>query len=184
MQMEMNFKEMVDLGADPVPTNGGYETLSPFVVLFTGTELPCEVDLIGEIRDGVAVCTSLRLREVPGRPITADTLRDISVPRLLALASNWATPAQTPEELAAGKRTPEQKEKVIEALRSRKHRITTSLLAEVAEIYKKAGDDWPTKAVAEQKSVSRSTAATWVGLARKEGLIPPVKKTTKKGARS
>jgi hypothetical protein len=66
-----------------------------------------------------------------------------------------------------------------------KHKITTALLTEVAEIYK-AAPEWPTKAAADHMNVSRSTAATWVGLARKHTppLLPPATAApAKKGSR-
>jgi hypothetical protein len=77
--------------------------------------------------------------------------------------------------------------------RSRK-RLTDSHLAKVAEAYRaawKAGTP-PTKAVAQSFTVSHSTAARWVGAARKAGHLgpadssrggeqPPTKRSTKRG---
>ncbi len=166
--------------------------LSPFVVLFSGEDVPGQVELIGEIRDGVAECSSLLLRRSEdGRPVTADSLRAVQLPTLMRLASILAT--RIDEEDRESGIPLEKQDAIAASLRRRKHRITTALLTEVAEIYKNASG-WPTKAVADQKHVSRSTAATWVGLARKEigpdgnPLIPAVENkkstTAKEGSQS
>lgn len=58
---------------------------------------------------------------------------------------------------------------------SRKDRVTPEVLAEVAEVYRtawKAGRN-PTKTVAEHFHKSHSTAARWVGQARKIGALGP-----------
>ena len=155
-----------------VEANGGFKVLSPALVEFRGDELPCEVDLLIEVRNGSVVCKSVILRESTD-PITADTLRAVPLATLAARASVWATSIDD-EDLAMGRRPLEKQDRIAATLRSRKHRITTALLTEVAEIYK-AAPEWPTKAVADQMNVSRSTAATWVGLARKHTppLLPP-----------
>ena len=55
----------------------------------------------------------------------------------------------------------------------RRNRVTDSLLVEVAEVYRKAwqAGDGPTRAVAEHFHTSHSSAARWVGLARKAGHL-------------
>ena len=76
----------------------------------------------------------------------------------------------------------------------RRKRMTDSHLAKVAEVYRVAWQDGspPTKAVAAKFSVSHSTAARWVGAARKAGHLgpadssrggerPPMKQPTKRG---
>lgn len=57
----------------------------------------------------------------------------------------------------------------------RRNRVTTALLSDVATIYRAALADGnpPTKAVSDAKNVPHSTAARYVGLARKAGLLPP-----------
>lgn len=157
-----------------VEANDGLMVMSPFVVQFKPTEgdLPCEVELTGEIRDGQAVCVSLVLTST-GEPIS--DLRSLSLPTLLRLASVLATREDNEDRAnrAAGVDVwaPEKQDRIARSLRGRKHRITTGLLTEVAEIYSNA-DGWPTKAVADHFGTARSTAATWVGLARKAGLLP------------
>lgn len=58
---------------------------------------------------------------------------------------------------------------------SRRKRLTDSHLAKVAEAYRVAWQDGspPTKAVAQTFTVSHSTAARWVGAARKAGHLGP-----------
>ncbi|MEU1497032.1 hypothetical protein [Streptomyces sp. NPDC005732] len=58
----------------------------------------------------------------------------------------------------------------------KRRRITVDHLSEVARIYREAQwrDDPPTRAVQEYFGVSHSTAAKWVGAARKNDLLPPV----------
>jgi len=76
----------------------------------------------------------------------------------------------------------------------RRKRLTDSHLVKVAEVYRVAWQDGspPTKAVAQEFYVSHSTAARWVGAARKAGHLgpadssrggeqPPTKQPTKRG---
>jgi hypothetical protein len=171
-----------------VEANDGLLVMSPFVVQFTGAELLCDVELTGEIRDGLAICISLVLTST-GEPIT--DLRGLSLPTLLRLASVLATREDDEDRAnrAAGVDVwaPAKQDRTARSLRGRKHRITTGLLTEVARIYSDA-DGWPTKAVADHFGTARSTAATWVGLARKAGLLPEAKNkgpnTARKGDES
>ncbi|MEU1219183.1 hypothetical protein [Streptomyces microflavus] len=57
----------------------------------------------------------------------------------------------------------------------RRRRITPEHLREVAKIYEAAQENGtpPTRAVQTHFAVSHSTAAKWVGAARKDGLLPP-----------
>lgn len=58
----------------------------------------------------------------------------------------------------------------------RRRKITPGHLKEVARVYAKAqeNDDPPTRAVQHHFGVSHSTAAKWVGAARRNNLLPPV----------
>lgn len=185
MEMTLKLSRCVELGSQIVEANGGHHVLSPYVVEFRG-DLPCDVDLIGEIQGGLAVCTSVLFRQAEGKdPISAETIRALPFAELERHASVMAA-GNDDEDRELGKRTFEKQAAIAAAVRHRKHRITTALLTEVADIYKNA-TDWPTKAVADQKGVSRSTAATWVGLARKHKppLLPPAEASpTKKGSKS
>ncbi|MGW0169525.1 hypothetical protein ACWDWT_30770 [Streptomyces sp. NPDC003343] len=57
----------------------------------------------------------------------------------------------------------------------RRRKITRSHLEEVAKIYNEAqeNDEPPTRAVQTHFGVSHSTAAKWVGAARRNDLLPP-----------
>jgi hypothetical protein len=58
----------------------------------------------------------------------------------------------------------------------RRNSVTGKHLGEVVRVYREAFAEGmpPTKAVAEQMGASHSTAARWVGMARKRGLLGPV----------
>jgi hypothetical protein len=58
----------------------------------------------------------------------------------------------------------------------RRRKITQDHLQEVAKIYNDAqyNDEPPTRAVQNHFGVSHSTAAKWVGAARRSNLLPPV----------
>jgi hypothetical protein len=58
----------------------------------------------------------------------------------------------------------------------RRRKITRAHLEEVAKVYDEAlgNDEPPTRAVQQHFAVSHSTAAKWVGAARREHLLPPV----------
>lgn len=61
----------------------------------------------------------------------------------------------------------------------RRRKITPAHLEEVAKVYNEAqkSDEPPTRAVQHHFSVSHSTAAKWVGAARRGGHLPPVEST-------
>lgn len=58
----------------------------------------------------------------------------------------------------------------------RRRKITRAHLEEVAKVYNEAmeNDEPPTRAVQQHFAVSHSTAAKWVGAARRNKLLPPV----------
>ena len=181
MQGEWLTDRMIEMNAQVVEAAGGYRVLSPFVVELSGQDLPCNVELVGEIRDGAFICTSLTLTEAT-EPITTEVLRSLSMKRLETFALALATQYDD-EELADRRRTFEKRNQIASTLRRPKNRITTALLTEVAEIYEaaEAAGEWPIVAIMDRKGVSRSTATTWVGLARSHepALLPPVKRQSK-----
>ena len=67
-----------------------------------------------------------------------------------------------------------------EALRRRRRRsIDRSFLEEVAKVYRAAGNNAPTAAVAERFNTVTRNATRWVQLARKEGLLDEYVRSTK-----
>lgn len=172
---------MIEMNAHVVDTEG-YRVLSPFAFEMSGTDLRCIVELVGEIRDGRWVCTSLTLSEAD-EPITTDVLRSISMKDLETFALSQAVGLDD-EERSTRRRTFEKRGQIASALRRPKNRITTALLTEVAEVYKsaEAAGDWPIVAIKDRWGVSRSTAASWAGMARSHTppLLPPIEKPTNK----
>ena len=110
-------------------------------------------------------------------PISAGVLRSLSMELLTEFVLACFV-TYDEEELRTGKRTFEKRKQIASKLRPKK-RITTALLTEVAEMYKKAeaAGEWPIVAVKERMGVSRSTAAAYVGMARSHEppLLPPAR---------
>jgi hypothetical protein len=82
---------------------------------------------------------------------------------LLALIWNVITTDAKPE---GSPETPQ------EPARQRHYRITARHLKSVVATYQADTNGAPTRAVADRFNVHHSTAAKWVGRARKEGLLP------------
>lgn len=66
------------------------------------------------------------------------------------------------------------------AQKGRRRKVDDRLLEEVAAIYREYIDDRPWRTIAERFSVSETTAARYVVLARKAGLLPATKPGRKK----
>ncbi|MFG3110567.1 hypothetical protein [Streptomyces tendae] len=68
----------------------------------------------------------------------------------------------------------------------KRFKITISHLREVARIYREAAEEGrpPTREVAELFQVAHSTAAKWVGQARREGVLSPVQERPERLAQS
>jgi hypothetical protein len=86
------------------------------------------------------------------------------------VVANWAVVGAVPFSPAAGVELVEPKTHGT----GKRYRITDALLADVADVYTKARENGrgPTRAVADRFDVAHSTAAKWVGRARKEHLLP------------
>lgn len=67
---------------------------------------------------------------------------------------------------------------VSQALRPRRRAVTPEFLASVAKVYLADTKGKPTMAVQKRLNGSHRTATRWVSLARKAGLIPPVRRKT------
>lgn len=173
-----------------VEVEPGLHVMNPFVVQMTFKGFEGIVEFTGVVEDGNVACSELRfIRANNGPSISAEWFRLFSFKELWRTATLMASY----RSVAGGGRVPvagsdfEIQDQAAAALvPRRKHRITKELLASVAEIYKENEESgWPTKAVAEKFNISRSTAATWVGLARKPayGLLEPIDKS-KRGPKS
>lgn len=81
---------------------------------------------------------------------------------------------QKPVMVAVG---PDRTRNLADAGAQHRRKITPEHLQQVAAIYTKAQDaaEPPTRTVSDHFGVSHSTAAKWVGAARKAALLPPVK---------
>ena len=139
-----------------------------------------EVELVVELDNKhTPHCRSVTVRNTD---VTANTLREIGLAKLVALALEAATWPY--EETATGGRMPifpgsRERERLYEqsaegARRPRKGSpLTEEDLAKVAEIYRTAvaHGDPPDEAIAHAMHASRSTAARWVRKARDVGLL-------------
>jgi hypothetical protein len=161
----------------------GLHVLDPFVVQMTFEDPPATVEFIGGVDDGEIVCTGLALLKMDGGPsVTGDWLRRFSFREIWRTAiqmATWRSVEDGSKQPIAGSGFDIQDWAVQSLAPRRKHRITPELLERVAQVYM-AASGWPTKAVAEEFQISRSTAATWVGQARKDGFLPPVEKGSRK----
>jgi hypothetical protein len=85
--------------------------------------------------------------------------------------ADWPVVGAVPFSPAAGMELVEPSQ--VQA--GKRYRVTDAHLADVADVYAKARENGqgPTRAVADHFDVSHSTAARWVGLVRKAGLLPP-----------
>jgi len=159
-----------------------------FKVLMDDDEYPATVEIAGSVEDGQPVLVSVKVERRPSGPaLSAGDLAAIRVGDLFRLAatsvsySARATQASpvwlgTVENVLARPVLGAADHVVDEAWRRlaprRTHRVDDALLSEVATIYREnLGSGAPTEAVREKKSVSHSTAARWVGLARKRGFL-------------
>lgn len=175
----------------PENVGDGLRVQNPFVVQFSGDadeQMPGVIEVVGAVDDGSVVCTELRLMQIEGGPpVEADWLRAFSFPWFMDLARTFASTKVDSAGAWSMPADPATQQAAMAALRPRKHhRLTPEFLAKVADSYKANESGWPTKAVAEEMSVSRSTAATWVGLCRSDeyGLLPKVEDNRGKGKRS
>jgi hypothetical protein len=177
-----------------VPIGDGFAVWRRFAtdahsdVLGVSARLRIETDL-----DGTSRCTAVSIH---GDDLTSNDLR-LPLARLVRQAvAHWALPVGTPagssleghaataleagvdrerfmgfyEEFTANARRPR-----------RGAPITDAQLEDVATRYRKAiedGDRSPTRTVADQLVVGRSTAARWIAKARERGMLGPALRAT------
>lgn len=130
-------------------------------------ELRFEVVDNAMVLTGISTTTGLDVREALARltPIEAQARRALAF-RLWLSEGVTGEPAE--EALRAAIGTP---------IARRKNRLTPEHFRAVAKVYQKAAEagEYPTKAVAAEFKVSRSTAAHWVVQARRDGYLPETK---------
>lgn len=86
------------------------------------------------------------------------------------VVADWPLVGAVPFSPAAGMELAEPQQSPA----GKRYRITGTHLTDVAAVYAKARENGqgPTRAVADHFEVAHSTAAKWVGQARKNGLLP------------
>ena len=138
-----------------------------------------------EVRQGVPVCTELRLTARPGgRDIQRADLRavriDSWVEQVVAVCSH-----EQPEPggvITKSAPTPADHDNARAARRSGSGRpkVPPERLHEAAELYRRHADDQPLLIVADVLGVSARTAARYVEKCRSDGLLPPREKASAK----
>lgn len=178
---------MTNLGAGVVPT-ADRESFVPRQFA-AETELG-EVGVTLEMEIAVnerlqATCTALRVQAGEGGQVTGDLLRQVPLARLLreavaTAASMFKFQRRLPGGGARFELFPggDAAADIYERAKAPRRGLplTDDELREVADIYREAvarGDRSPTRAVGEAKHAARSTAARWVGKARKKGFLGP-----------
>jgi len=167
--------------------SGGYVSWRPgFGLPFRWTtrldreDLPYEVELDFITNEGGPQCRAVRfLARAGGDPIGTLGIRKIPLAECIevAITSAAAREEREPGVVSYAIPSPGFREDVSEPLRlaRARGRHIDDHLRRVAEVYLSAGGKKPTQAVQEHwLPCSYSTAARWVGKARKRGYIPPV----------
>lgn len=133
-----------------------------------------------EVRQGVPVCTELRLTARPdGRDVQRSDLRAVRIAswieQAIALCSyeqpepggvihkSAPTPADRDNARAARRKAP----------RAGRPKVPPERLHEVAELYRRHPEDQALLIVADVLGVSTRTAARYVAKCRSDGLLPP-----------
>lgn len=150
------------------------------------------VEITIEVVNREPRCTEVTIHPQPGGSITTSDLSALPISRWVdelsrAMARTAVpgavAPGDPPLLMPAAMASPETRHAADDKLRrSRRRQVTPELLQEVADVYNADASGAPTKAVAEHFWKSHSTAARWVGLARKRRLITktsPGKASTK-----
>lgn len=137
--------------------------------------------MVVEMIDGVPRCASVEVKMREGRRgVQARDLRDVHlddwIEQLVAAASSKIISTDGEMISAAygqGAAWERDARKSVRAMqRTGRRKVTSDLLAKVAEVYQ-AHDERPVGAVVLAFGTSYRTAARWVQKARQEGLMPP-----------
>lgn len=132
-----------------------------------------EADLLGTVRrspNGACLAILWPSPPHPARWIVTDRWGSTGY-ETDEVVDNWPVVGAVPFSPAAGM----ELAKPTLAPIGRRYRITDAHLVDVANVYAKAHENGqpPTRAVADHFDTSHSTAANWIGLARKASLLPP-----------
>jgi hypothetical protein len=142
-----------------------------------------ELDFTAEENDGPS-CRAIRLASREGgEPISARRVRDVPIAECIQIAVGHAgIPIERTADEIRFKMGPRSAEHLTESLahaRPRSANTSDEHLREVARIYLGATGK-PTRAVEEEFGpISHSTAARWVGEARRRGFLPPATNSRK-----
>jgi hypothetical protein len=168
-------------GGFPVPWRPDYALPRQWHSTLDGEGLPYIVELDFAADEAGPSCQALRLvaREA-GEPVSARRLREVPVAECIQVAISSAAMRfeRRAGELrvAIGGTDPADTMELARKVRPRSATTSDEHLREVADVYLKAPEK-PTRAVEDAFGpISHSTAARWVGEARRRGFIPPIKR--------
>ena len=139
-----------------------------------------------EVRQGVPVCTELRLTARPGgRDIQRGDLRAVRIDSWIEQAVAVCSYEQAEDgAITKSAPTPADSENARQvrrnAPRSGRPKVPPERLHEVADLYRRHTDGQPLKIVADVLGVSARTAARYVQKCRSDGLLPPREKASAK----
>ncbi len=147
---------------------------SPFTARFEfEDDHTVELDIAVEAE--TPICEAIRIERNPARPsLTGAELRRLPLRSWVTMATAQA--AQTPSTEHKGASSPASEEDTKQLWgqveqRVRRRTITDDFLREIAAAYRLHRDHNPRDAVADQFTVSLSTAARYVKLARERGFL-------------
>ncbi len=152
-----------------------------FVDLYGDGEQP-SLQMKIEVRQGVPVCTELRLTARPGgRDIQRADLRAVRIDSWIEQVVAVCSYEQVEDgAITKSAPTPADSENVRQArrnaARSGRPKVPPERLHEVADLYRRHPDGQPLLVVADVLGVSARTAARYVEKCRSDGLLPPREK--------
>jgi hypothetical protein len=159
---------------------------SPFTARFEfEDDHTVELDIAVEAE--TPVCEAIRIQRNPARPsLTGAELRRLPLRNWITMATTQAAVTPSGEQKGAwGPATEKETEQLWGEVQERVRRrtITDDFLGEVAAVYRNNLDNHPRDAVADHFTVSLSTAARYVKLARERGLLGKAPGPGKSGER-
>jgi hypothetical protein len=169
----------------PVPWRAGLGLPQEWHSTINDDDLSYIVELELAVIDGTVRCQAMRLEaRADGKPISARDVRGIPVGECIEHAV--AAASMRREEHPDGSIAYHPAHYLHDPARWREaRRVPLGLrpgsddhLLKVAEVYK-GSPDRPTRAVEAWGHCSYSTAARWVGLARRRGFLPPAQRSQK-----